>query len=219
MTRPLALSRPLGFLLSVASLACAPSANGPADADRVLLGGPPGFLVMEMGGGLHATWQDAFSDETGFELERREGSGDFELLLGLAANVTDHHDQTPNPGVPYTYRVRAVASDGPGAWSSESTATVPVPAPVPPGAPTRLAAARMGGALHLSWRDNSTDETAFELERKSGTAAFARIATVAANTSDRMDMSVVPGTSYTYRVRAVGDAGPSEWSNETSGTP
>lgn len=201
--------------------ACGGEQRPPSDdtTTPTSFGGPPGFMVMQMGSGLHATWQDTFTGETGFELQRHADGGEFTKLLELPANATDHHDQTVEPGMTYTYRVRALSTGAPGAWSSEATESVPVPETNPPGAPSELVAAKMHGGLHVMWTDNSTDETGFELERKAGTGEFAKVATLPANADNKMDSTVTAGTTYTYRVRAIGPGGPSDWSNEASEAP
>lgn len=82
-------------------------------------------------------------------------------------------------------------------------------------APSELSAAPMAGGVHLVWRDNSDGEEGFEIERKH-TAAFARVTTVAFDTNQFHDEGVSAGVGYVYRVRAVGAAGASGWSNEVA---
>jgi len=70
----------------------------------------------------------------------------------------------------------------------------------------------------LTWQDNSANETAFDIERKSeacaGTAApWAVLSTVAANVVTFKDLAVVEGASYCYRVDARNTAGKSGYSN------
>ncbi|MBN1672631.1 MAG: fibronectin type III domain-containing protein, partial [Kiritimatiellae bacterium] len=78
----------------------------------------------------------------------------------------------------------------------------------PPAAPSGLAAApTVSGGIHLSWNDNSHDETAFKIDRRrSGESAWLRVATLGGNTSLWTDTGLAPETTYTYRVKA-GNAG------------
>ncbi len=88
-----------------------------------------------------------------------------------------------------------------------------------PGAegPTNLTAGPMGGGVHLTWKDNSTGEDEFEIERKIGAApGFARLAAVPFDTVSYHDADVSSGTSYTYRVRAKVGSGFSSYSNEAT---
>lgn len=74
----------------------------------------------------------------------------------------------------------------------------------------------------LTWQDNSTNETAFEIERKDGPIAgagtFAKIGSVGTNVATFMDGTVVEGATYAYRVRATNSAGPSSYSNSVERT-
>src|SRR5262249_14854177 len=98
----------------------------------------------------------------------------------------------------------------------EASAMTP---PAPPAAPTELAAtASTATQIALAWKDNSDNETGFEVERKSGTGAYARVATVGANVITYTDSGLTAATSYTYRVRAINTGGASAYSNESTAT-
>lgn len=87
--------------------------------------------------------------------------------------------------------------------------------PEPPAAPDQLTAVVEGSSsIRLRWRDKATDETAYEVERRAGSGAFGRIATLGAGSVERLDGGLTAGVSYTYRVRAVNDAGASAYSNQ-----
>jgi hypothetical protein len=99
-------------------------------------------------------------------------------------------------------------------WSSDPN---PPPPPTPPAAPTNLQAVlSYSGAILLSWTDNATTESQFEIERRAGAGAFAPIGSVNANITVYDDLDLAPSAAYTYRVRAVNSVGPSGWSNEAS---
>ena len=72
--------------------------------------------------------------------------------------------------------------------------------------------------LRLTWRDNSTDEKSFAIERYSyddNTGAitpFTQIGTVGANATNFVDNAVQAGVIYTYRIRAIGKFGASPYS-------
>lgn len=69
--------------------------------------------------------------------------------------------------------------------------------------------------LQLSWADNSTNETGFKIDRKTGTSgAYGQIASVGANIISYNDSTVVAGTTYCYRVYAFNSAGNSPYSPE-----
>ncbi len=76
----------------------------------------------------------------------------------------------------------------------------------PPIDPSSLAVtASSNTVLHLSWIDNSIDETGFQIERSTTGAGgpFALIATVTANTITYDNTGLTASTNYCYRVRAM----------------
>jgi subtilisin family serine protease/chitodextrinase len=86
----------------------------------------------------------------------------------------------------------------------------------PPAVPSALAGtSRTSRRVELTWADNATDETRYELERcqGAGCAGFARIALLAANTIGFTDRAVLANTTYGYRVRATNAAGRSDFSD------
>ena len=87
--------------------------------------------------------------------------------------------------------------------------------PTLPAAPTALTLTRQAGRVTLTWTDNATNETGFQIQRRGAT--WVTIASPAANpgtgTVTYIDTTVTPGTVYRYRVRAVNLAGNSAWSN------
>lgn len=72
-------------------------------------------------------------------------------------------------------------------------------------------------AVTVAWDDNSTGETGFTVQRAAGAApaesAWAPLAELAANVTSYLDGTAVPGTVYSYRVRANAGNTPSKWSN------
>ena len=74
--------------------------------------------------------------------------------------------------------------------------------------------------LHLTWRDNSSDENGFIIERRTkGDEKFVQIATQGANVTSYTDSDVTAGTTYCYRVRAFNAVGSSPYSQEFCATP
>src|SRR5512139_3066708 len=70
-------------------------------------------------------------------------------------------------------------------------------------------------SLRLNWGDNSTNESGFKIERKTGTAGtYAQIGTVGVGITSYTDSSLTDGTTYCYRVRAYNSSSDSPYSNE-----
>ena len=106
-----------------------------------------------------------------------------------------------------------------GEWIYGDTSAAP--APTVPAAPTNLAAligsrAASTKAVDLTWKDNSTDELGFVVER-AGSGAFAIHATLAADVIAYKDTTnLEEATTYKYRVYATNAAGNSTNSNEVT---
>jgi probable HAF family extracellular repeat protein len=161
-------------------------------------------------------WTDNSSNETAFAIWRRSGADPFTRIAVVAPDVTTYSDPTVSPATSYTYRVRATNNVGASAWSNEAAATTPA---LPPPAPTGLSAAVASvNRINVSWQDNSSDEHAFALWRRTDATDWARIALLPPNTTSFPDTSITPGVSYTYRVRATRGDLTSAWSNEAAAT-
>jgi len=89
----------------------------------------------------------------------------------------------------------------------------------PPVAPTSLGATAIGAfQINLAWRDNSSDENAFLIERSTNNLTFRQIASVSPNTTNYADIGLLANTTYYYRVRGTNLAGASAYSNTTNAT-
>ncbi len=77
-----------------------------------------------------------------------------------------------------------------------------------PAAPTSLTAAVSSStAVKLTWKDNSTIETGYKIERSTDDKTFTQINTVAKNSTTYTNGSLTSGKKYYYRVRAYDAAG------------
>jgi hypothetical protein len=78
------------------------------------------------------TWVRNSSNETGFQIERSDGAnGAFNLIATTAAGATTYSDAGLAANTTYNYRVRAVGSTGPSAYSNVASLTTPVACPAP----------------------------------------------------------------------------------------
>jgi fibronectin type 3 domain-containing protein len=130
--------------------------------------------------------------------------------VSVGANVRTYADTGAVAGVTYRYRVRAFGAGGDSAYSNTVTITVAAPA-----APATLTATvATGPRVNLAWRDNSANETGFQIYRATGSSStFARIASLGRNATAFADTTVAANTTYRYRVRAYNGAGTSSYSN------
>ena len=97
---------------------------------------------------------------------------------------------------------------------------LPSEASAQPEAPSALTATAVSSTqINLAWSDNSSNETGFKVERKTGMyGAYGQIATTGANTTSYQDTGLMAGTLYYYRVCATNAGGDSSYSNEASAT-
>ena len=69
--------------------------------------------------------------------------------------------------------------------------------------------------INLTWTDNSTNETGFKIERKTGSGTYAVVGTTATDVTTFNDTGLTPSTAYNYRVYSYNSAGNSPtYSNE-----
>lgn len=93
----------------------------------------------------------------------------------------------------------------------------------PPAAPNTLVVTAVGPRqINMTWRDNSTTEQGFAVERTvagTGSSNYQTVATLAANSTSFSDTTVSPGTNYGYRIRAFNSIGSSYSSSQFAATP
>ncbi len=94
-----------------------------------------------------------------------------------------------------------------------------LPFELAPLAPSDLIAATASlDSVALSWRDNSSVEEGFELERAAADGDFGLVATLPADSHGSSDPGLAQGETYRYRVRAFNALGKSAYSNISSAT-
>ena len=74
--------------------------------------------------------------------------------------------------------------------------------------------------IDVTWRDNSTDEAGFRIERCAGSGCtdFVFVESVGPNTTSVHNFDLPGGTTLRYRVQAFNDSGVSGYSNEAEAT-
>ena len=71
--------------------------------------------------------------------------------------------------------------------------------------------------VDLSWKDNSTNETGYKIERKTDSGNFIEIGSTAQDVTTFFDKTIILNTNYTYRVYSFNKVGKStNYSNEVS---
>jgi hypothetical protein len=154
---------------------------------------------------INLTWTDNSPDETDFRVERSpNGSTGWQEIGTVDADITTYDDTDLVCGTTYHYRVRAYRS-GDGRYSEYSNVDdATTQECLPFYAPSNLiATVASESQIDLTWQDNTSDETAFHIERSpNGSTGWQEIATVGANVTGYSDTGLEFGTVYYYRVRA-----------------
>jgi cyclophilin family peptidyl-prolyl cis-trans isomerase len=160
---------------------------------------PPTYLAAYANNSTNVVllWNDNSNDETGFEIQYNTGGGWISFGT-VAANQTGAGLTTPS-GFSAQYQVRAVNGAGGSAFTPVVTCSQ-----VAFNSPGSL-----GGLVNLessiiTWADNATTETGFEIEtRKLPSGGFSLLGSVAANVVvvDLLGF-LDPNSSYEVRIRA-----------------
>ena len=142
---------------------------------------------------INLTWKDNSENETGFKIER-----DGILIKTTAANATSFEDTGLSCGISYKYALKATNADG-DSVAVKTTATTLACTPTEPTGLTAKTTSK--NQVILSWKDNSSNETGFKIERD-GTL----IKTTAPDVTRFVDDSnLTCGTTYNYAVKATAD--------------
>ena len=198
---------------------------------------PANVSAASTASGVVVSWQSSPDASLGYHVYVATSSaGPFTRLTGVAAstanptgsplsNATLTYSHTAAvAGTTYTYLVKALKLEASASGSYVNTSVGEMvqvvhqsPAPVP-AAPTGLV---VNGTAHvtysLTWQDNATDETAYEIERRNPTTgAWSQIAAIAANSATYLDPAATAGQINHYRVRAVNANGPSPYTPEAA---
>jgi titin len=123
------------------------------------------------------------------------------------------------PSTRYYYRVAAYNAAGRSAWIGPVSAKTQIAGT--PDAPSDLAAVVVGGpGVDLTGHDNSNNETQFKIQRRElPDGSWTLLNSVGANVIAYADLTVQPGKTYEYRVRARNTSGNSSPTPTVSVTP
>lgn len=161
---------------------------------------------------FNLTWNDISSNETNFEIWRKDGiNAAYAKIKTIAANNFSVNDFVQSKILTYYYKIRAINSYGVSAFSNEVTSTGAQGG----NAPTNLQAQALGATvIQLTWTDNSIDELGFKIQRINlQTNEWEDHAIVASNVTEYFDRNLSPGTKYEYRVAAFTSSSQTAWSD------
>ena len=173
---------------------------------------------------VNLAWTAATDDigVAGYQVERCAGVGCSAFVLLLSPTGTSATDTGLVPGTSYSYRVRALdAAGNTSAYSTTASATpLDTTAPTAPGT---LTATGVGATqVNLAWTaaTDNVGVAGYQVERCAGVGCSTFVLLVSPTGTSATDTGLVPGTSYSYRVRALDAAGNAgAYSTTASATP
>lgn len=160
---------------------------------------------------IDLTWTDNSSNESGFRIERSlDGATSWTQAGANSANDTTFSNSGLADYTLYYYRVLAYNSGGSSQPSNLASATTEL------GQPTNLTATAVSQArIDLAWKDNSSKESGYQIERCQGQncAGFVQVGAVGSSATSYNVTALASDTPYTFRVRATAGGVASDYSN------
>ena len=160
-------------------------------------------------------WTDNADDESGFKIKRATVSGGpHSHIATVAADAESYTDTGLNDGTTYYYRVCAFNAAGNSTDSNEDEAATLL------AAPSGLSATAVSSSrIDLSWTDNSSAESGYRIEQKTGSGgSYTEIAVVDADVATYSNTGLSASTAYYCRVKAYNSSDNSNYSNEAHAT-
>jgi fibronectin type 3 domain-containing protein len=196
-----------------------PSMTVRSMSDPLVVAFPPAAptnltAALQTGPQIALTWVDNASNETGFVVERSVNGGAFQQIAAPAALTGTGNmnlvDAAVAAGNTYRYQVAAVNAAGKSAYTNIVSVTISLTPP--PNAPTNLTATLQaniltGPRITLTFRDNATNETGFQIWRNVNGGAYSLLSTRPARNGvgsvSYTDTTVAGGNTYAYYVVAI----------------
>lgn len=176
---------------------------------------PPTISAFGGNGTILVMWA-AVPGATSYNLYRGTTPGGQSATALASVNNIIYINQGVTNGTRYYYRVRAVNASGMSALSPEASA-MPLSAP-PPQAPLNLKATPASGQVTLTWSP-SQNATSYSVFRGTSSNAQSSTAIATVNSPTYVNTGLTNGTTYFYKVRAIGPNGTSGLSEEVSARP
>lgn len=122
----------LTSLLSIVVLFLVGCSSSDDSAPQVVPQAPTSLSGALVNGQVNLTWVDNSTNELGFKIERKSGSGNYSVLNTSAINTTSYSDVSISTGQNYTYRVYSYNATGNSTnYSNEVSISIPNPIVLP----------------------------------------------------------------------------------------
>ncbi|MBM3847173.1 MAG: fibronectin type III domain-containing protein [Verrucomicrobia bacterium] len=208
------VARPDGNLVAVSMLQGMPTFYVMSDSFGLL---PPSSLYPPVR--VHASVQssslvrlqwDDVSGELDYVIQRKAGAGGEWMEIGTSpTSIANFEDRSVSMGQTYFYRVLARNEMLLSSPSSEVEASVRIPL-----APQELTATPAGAfEIQLAWSRSQLASSNLIERALSGSSGWTKIAQLNGESTSFRDSNLTPGTTFSYRVRAMNGLGFSDYSN------
>jgi hypothetical protein len=191
-----------------------PSNSVQADVPNALPADPTNLVATSVGAShVGLTWTDNSNNEDGFLVLRSSDNGSNWTQVGqTSANVVVFNDSTVSPATGYLYQVFAFNGVGNSVFPV-SLLLVTTTSGTPPAAPSNLVSSSTQSSITLTWVDNATTETGFNLQiaTDKNFSQSLQSFSVTANATSFMFNPLAPNNKYFMRVSAFNNAGSSAW--------
>jgi hypothetical protein len=154
---------------------------------------------------INLTWMNVEAFDDVITVQRAPAGGATVSIATIGGTDQTYSDTTCADGSLYYYRVYGTNDLGGGSsvdspYSNEAGATTVLPVP------TKLAGTvDSTSQVTLTWEDNSTNETGFEVWMKKGSADYLLQTTTAVNVETYVKTGLIASTLYMFSVRAKRD--------------
>ena len=188
-------------------------------------GAPGDFSARPAGESrIDLSWTAPAGEPTGYEVEwSADGETGWTAVdPAHAGTATEYADEGLDGGTTRYYRVRAFNDAGDGEWSAVASATTNLHLVLEgPGAPVNLSASASGASrIDLSWTAPEGEPTGYAVEWSAdGETGWAAVDPEHSGTAtEYAHTGLTANTAYYYRVLALADAVPGDWSDVAGAT-
>lgn len=156
---------------------------------------------------INLTWTDNANNENDYYLESSSDGLLYTEVATLPLNTASYNHTNLTPNTLYYYRLSARNPAGPSSYATTSATTPPSS---PPEAPSNLSITTINSTkIYLTWTDNASLETEYNIEISTDGSLFTPAATLPANSTSYLSHGLTPNQIYYYRVFASNINGPS----------
>jgi fibronectin type 3 domain-containing protein len=161
----------------------------------------------------HISWQDNATNEQGYKVLRRTGTGQFIQIAALPPDSTSYDDSGLTPGTAYDYHVQCYNVAGYSDFAGGTITTTTT-------APTGLVATAGAGMVTLSWNAPSAGvPSSYGIYRFDATHFPSTPTYTGITATNFVDTAVTPGVEYLYKIVAINAGGESNKTVGAAATP